>query len=43
MKPTGEVMTLIGMSYTYRDYYYILEENGKKSYHTCVGGIKFLK
>lgn len=42
VEPTGEVKTLIGMSYTYRDYYYILEKNGKKSYHTCVGGIKFL-
>lgn len=42
VEPTGEVKTLIGMSYTYKDYYYILEKDGKKSYHTCVGGIKFL-
>lgn len=36
-----EIYTLIGMSYTYLDYYYILErKNRRKIYHTCVGGIK---
>lgn len=41
-KATGKVVTLIGMSYTYRDYYYIFEKDGKKTYSTCVGGIEFL-
>lgn len=43
VKPTGEIRTLIGMSYTYRDYYYILEKEGKKLYLTCVSGIKLLR
>lgn len=39
----GKVYTLIGMSYTYRDYYYILEDSShNKHYLSCVGGIKFL-
>lgn len=42
VKITGQILTLIGMSYTYRDYYYILERDGKKTYETCVSGIEFL-
>lgn len=41
-KADGKVYTLVGMSYTYLDYYYILESNNKKHYCSCVGGIKFL-
>lgn len=37
-----EVFTLIGMSYTYLDSYYILKrKDGSKLYHSCVGGVKF--
>lgn len=42
VKITGQVLVLIGMSYTYRDYYYILEKDGKRTYETCVSGIEFL-
>lgn len=38
----GKVYTLVGMSYTYRDYYYILESEGKRHYVTCLSGIDFL-
>lgn len=41
--PDDKVYTLVGMSETFEDYYYIVvDEDGKKSYHTCVGKIEFL-
>lgn len=43
VKISEQVLTLIGMSYTYRDYYYILEKDGKKTYETCVSDIEFLR
>lgn len=39
---TGEVKILVGISYTYMDYYYILDDNGKKSYETCLASIEIL-
>ena len=37
-KADNKIYTLIGMSYTYLDYYYILEsEDGKKHYSSCIG------
>lgn len=34
----GNIYTLIGMSYTYLDYYYILKDvNNRKSMWSCVG------
>lgn len=41
-KGDGKIYTLVGLSYTYRDYYYILEADGKRHYETCVSGIDFL-
>lgn len=39
----GKEYTLIGMSETFEDYYYIVEdEKGNKSYHTGVGNIDFI-
>lgn len=39
----GTVHTLIGMSETFEDYYYILEdESGKKTYESCVGKLEFI-
>lgn len=38
----GKVYTLVGMSYTYLDYYFIFEKDGKKQYATCLGGIEVL-
>lgn len=33
-----KVYTLVGMSETFEDYYYILQkEDGSRSYHSCVG------
>lgn len=41
--PDNEIYTLIGMSETFEDYYYILQDDeGKKHFHTCVGGIKYI-
>lgn len=38
----GKVYTLIGMSETFEDYYYILEgEDGRKTYKSCVGKVDF--
>lgn len=38
----NERYTLVGMSETFEDYYYILQrEDGSKCYHTCVGKITF--
>lgn len=38
-----KIYTLIGMSETFEDYYYIVvDENGKKHYHTGVGKIEFV-
>lgn len=40
---TGKVYTLIGMSYTYMDYYYLLEDKeGKRVEESCVGKITYL-
>lgn len=40
---TGKVYTLIGMSYTYMDYYYLLEDKeGKRVAESCVGKITYL-
>ena len=41
-KVDGKIYTLIGMSYTYMDYYYILEANSKRHYETCLSGLDFL-
>lgn len=39
----NEQYTLVGMSETFEDYYYILQrEDGSKCHHTCVGKLKFL-
>lgn len=39
----GETYTLVGMSETFDDYYYILQrEDGSKKYHSCVGKIEFI-
>lgn len=38
----GKIYTLVGVSYTYRDYYYILESNGRRHFETCLSGIDFL-
>lgn len=39
----GNTYTLIGMSYTYLDYYYILKDvNNRKSMWSCVGGYKLV-
>lgn len=39
----GKTYTLVGMSETFEDYYYILQkEDGTKSYHSCVGKIEFI-
>lgn len=43
IKSTDEIKKLIGISYTYLDYYYILEKDGKKSYETCISEIEFLE
>ena len=41
--PDDKVYTLIGMSETFEDYYYILQkEDGSRSYHSCVGSIEFI-
>lgn len=38
-----ETYTLVGMSETFEDYYYILQrEDGSKCYHSCVGKIDFI-
>lgn len=38
-----KVYTLVGMSETFEDYYYIVkDENGKTIKHSCVGGITFI-
>lgn len=38
-----KIYTLIGMSETFEDYYYIVvDENGKKHYHTGVGKVEFI-
>ncbi len=42
LKHSKEVQTLIGMSYTYVDCYYILESNNSKIYTSCVESIEFL-
>ena len=35
---------LLGISYTYKDYYYIIQtSDGKKHYDTCVGHIHYLQ
>lgn len=35
---------LLGISYTYKDYYYIIQtSDGKKYYDTCVGHIHYLQ
>lgn len=35
---------LLGISYTYKDYYYIIQTpDGKKHYDTCVGHIHYLQ
>lgn len=39
---SGEICTLVGISYTYRDYYYILESNGHKHFTTCLATIDIL-
>lgn len=40
----GEKYTLIGMSYTYRDYYYLLQDlNGNKTACSCVARINYLE
>lgn len=41
-RDNGKIYTLVGMSYTYRDYYYILESEGIRTYATCLSSIKFL-
>lgn len=39
----GETYTLVGMSETFEDYYYILQkEDGTKSHHSCVGRVEFI-
>lgn len=39
----GEIYTLVGMSETFEDYYYILQkEDGTKSHHSCVGRVEFI-
>lgn len=39
----GEIYTLIGMSETFEDFYYLLEDsNGNKHAHSCVGKIEFV-
>ena len=44
VKDWGEIYTLIGMSSTFEDYYYILKnEKGKITYETCVAAIEFLE
>jgi hypothetical protein len=39
---SGETYTLIGMSITYRDYYYILlNTDGSRVFSSCVGKLEF--
>lgn len=39
----GKIYTLVGMSETFEDYYYILQkEDGAKSCHSCVGRVEFI-
>ena len=41
---SGEIYTLVGMAYSYLDYYYVLERDrdGKKLYSSCVGKLNFI-
>lgn len=44
VKTEGCKGTLLGISYTYMDYYYIIQTlDGKKHYDTCVGHIEYLE
>lgn len=38
VKTSGKIYKLVGMSYTYLDYYYILEsKDGQRHFESCVG------
>lgn len=43
VKMDDKECTLIGMSETFVDYYYIVLNKGKKEYWSCVGKIEFLR
>lgn len=44
VKTDGIDGTLLGISYTYMDYYYIIQTpDGKKHYESCVGWIYYLQ
>lgn len=44
VKTEGYEGILLGISYTYMDYYYIIQTlDGKKHYDTCVGHIEYLQ
>lgn len=44
VKTEGYDGILLGISYTYMDYYYIIQtSDGKKHYYSCVGHITYLQ